>query len=323
MMREDLLNEITIEFEKRRTENEREQSTRRNRIRQEYPEIEKLLKQREEIVFGTIRQIFDGKPGTENLPVKMHEMNEQIEKQLIVSGFQADYLEPVFKCEKCHDTGYIGELIREPCECLKKAYQQKIRERIGLDGEQNETFETYDELLIPDETVNGTGITQRQLTRIARDQCEKWANMFPDVSRRDILFTGGSGLGKTFLMRAMASRLIDRGKNVLILSAYTFLQIARKSYFDAELGIHELMDIPVLMIDDLGSEPLMQNVTVEQLFNLLNERQSRNLSTILSTNLTLQEIRERYTERIASRLNNPKHCLILTLAGRDLRKLER
>ena len=62
---------------------------------------------------------------------------------------------------------------------------------------------------------------------------------------------------------------------------------------------------------------------MEQLFNLLNERQNRGLSTVISTNLNLQELRERYTERVASRLNNPKNCLILTLAGRDLRKFER
>ena len=99
--------------------------------------------------------------------------------------------------------------------------------------------------------------------------------------------------------------------------------MARKSYFDAETGVAELMEVPVLILDDLGSEPLMQNITVEQLFNLINERQNNGRSTVISTNLTLAELRERYTERIASRLNNPKNCLVLTLAGKDLRKIER
>ena len=206
---------------------------------------------------------------------------------------------------------------------MLKAYQQKLRERIGLCGDKEETFENYNAEIIPDEKVGGTGVTQRQLTEIAREQCEKWANQYPLVNCRDILLTGGSGLGKTFLMRAMASRLIERGKNVLIISAYSFLQIARRSYFDSEDSIRELMDAQVLMLDDLGSEPLMQNVTIEQLFQLINVRQSRGLSTVISTNLNLQELRERYTERIASRLNNPKNCMILTLAGRDLRKFER
>ena len=323
MMREDLLNEIEIEFEAKRRKSEKEEASRRKRIMNEFPEIENILKEREELVFGTIRKILDGKSESADLSYKMNEINEKIENKLLAYGFPADYLSPVYSCKKCHDKGYIGETIREPCECLKKAYQEKIRDKIGLDREQAETFETYDETLVPDEEINGTGITQRQLTSIAREQCERWANLFPDVMQHDMLLTGGSGLGKTFLMRAMASRLIERGHNVLIVSAYTFIKLARKSYFDSENGVQELIEVPVLMIDDLGCEPLMQNITVEQLFYLLNERQSRNLSTIFSTNLTLQELRERYTERFVSRLNNPKRCLILTLAGRDLRKLER
>ena len=75
----------------------------------------------------------------------------------------------------------------------------------------------------------------------------------------------------------------------------------------------------VLMIDDLGSEPLMQNVTVEQLFNLLNERQNRNLATVISTNLDMAKFRERYTERIASRLRDSRCCKVLNLLGRDIR----
>ena len=83
------------------------------------------------------------------------------------------------------------------------------------------------------------------------------------------------------------------------------------------------MDIPVLMLDDLGSEPLMQNITVEQLFHLINERQRKGLSTVISTNLTLPELKERYTERIVSRLNDPGNCEVIILEGRDLRKSER
>ena len=137
------------------------------------------------------------------------------------------------------------------------------------------------------------------------------------------LISGGSGLGKTFLLRSMANRLIEHDQNVLIVSAYTFLQLARKSFFEGDSGMKELTDVPVLMLDDLGSEPLMQNITIEQLYFLVNERQNRGLSTIISTNLTLPELRERYTERIVSRMTDPKHCIVLTLAGQDLRKLDR
>ena len=80
------------------------------------------------------------------------------------------------------------------------------------------------------------------------------------------------------------------------------------------------MDTPVLFLDDLGSEPLMQNVTIEQLFNLINERQARRLSTVISTNLSIKELRTRYTERIASRLTDSRNCLVVTLEGQDVRR---
>ena len=322
-MREDLLNELEAEYADQRARNERTEAERRENIRRNYPDIEAAVEERETLVFGTIRKILDGNASAENLSERMDHINRSIGRMLQEKGLPADYLFPVYRCAKCRDTGYTGDPVREPCECMKNAYQKKLRNRIGLGENERETFENFNDGLIPDEKVNGTGITQRQLSLIARDQCEQWANTFPEVRQRDLLLTGGSGLGKTFLLRAMAERLIERGQNVLLVSAYTFLQMARKSYFEAEAGVSELMEVPVLMLDDLGSEPLMQNITVEQLFLLINERQIRGLSTVISTNLTLQELRERYTERIASRLNNPRNCLILTLAGKDLRKLEK
>ena len=319
-MREDLLNELKAEYEEQRSRNEREEAERRERIRRSFPMIEQKVEEREALIFDTIRQILDGNTKPESLKGKMDQLNRDIGHILQENGFPEDFLEPVYRCPKCKDTGYTGELVPEPCECLKKAYQQKVREMIGLGKNGDETFETYDERLIPDEIAGESGVTQRQLSGFARTECERWADGYPEVRKRDILLSGKSGLGKTFLMRAMAARLIERGVNVLMVSAYTFLQMARKSYFDSEDGMKELMEVPVLMLDDVGSEPLMQNITVEQLFYLINERQTKNLSTVISTNLTIKEFRERYTERIASRLTDSRNCEVLILEGRDLRK---
>ena len=319
-MREDLLTELENEYAQLRADNERTEEMRKEKIRMEQPRIYELTKERENIVFGTLRNIVNGTASkADDLPERMEKLNEQIRTLLTENGYPADYLAPVYHCPLCKDTGRIGETIKEPCECLKKAYQEKLRKKIGLNGMRAETFETFDTSVFPDEKIPGLDFTQREMMQLCRTVCEKWANEYPEAEYRDLLLTGRTGLGKTFLLRAMAERLIERDINVLIISAYKMLEILRKSYFENDDSANELLDAQVLMIDDLGSEPLMQNVTVEQLFNLLNERQNRGLSTVISTNLEMAKFRERYTERIASRLRDSRSCKVISLLGKDIR----
>ena len=318
-MREDLLRELEAEYDQIRAENERTERARKEKIRTEQPEIHALVLERENLVFGTLRAILKGNAETENLPEKMERLNAEIREKLTAAGFPADYLAPVYRCPACQDTGRTGELIKEPCECLKKAYQQKLRATIGLNGGKRESFETFELSLFPDEPLPGKNYSQRMLMKKRRDDCREWADRYPDVQCRNMLLTGKSGLGKTFLLHAVAERLIERNVNVLIISAYKLLELVRKAYFSNVESAGELAEIDVLMIDDLGSEPLMQNVTVEQLFNLLNERLNSGLSTIISTNLTMDELQGRYTERIASRLRDRNRWKVITLEGKDIR----
>ena len=319
-MREDLLKELEDEYRQIRADNELEENARRRKIRTEEPEIDALVRERESLVFDTMRQILKGESATpDNLPERMENLNGRIRNKLQEKGYPADYLAPIYRCPLCRDSGRTGETIKEPCACLKKAYQRKLRDKIGLNSEKKETFETFNAGLFSKETIPGMSYSQRSLMEMVRDDCRDWAESYPDSRYRDILLTGKSGLGKTFLLHAMADRLIERDQNVLIISAYRMIEILRQNYFGNEEGTTEMQDADILMIDDLGSEPLMQNVTVEQLFNLLNERRNRGLSTVISTNLDMSRFRERYTERIASRLSDPQRCMLITLVGEDLR----
>ena len=118
-----------------------------------------------------------------------------------------------------------------------------------------------------------------------------------------------------------AKRLIQRGVNVLLISAYKFLDVARKAYMTGDTAaMDDLMSADVLMIDDMGAEPLMENITIVQWFNLINERQLRGKGTIISTNLMEDELRRHYTERIASRLLGGSQCRLIQFAGDDVRR---
>jgi len=322
-MREDLLKELDAEYAERRAENERTEAARAAEIREKYPEIQRLKEQRQDLIRGSIRRLGNGPTGNGtgvSLSEQMNCLNLKIREALKAAGLPEDYLSPVYRCPLCRDTGYTGETVRERCSCLQQAYQKKLTEKIGLSGGRAETFETFDPSIMSSDIGKGEAASQREVTQGIREFCEEWADRYPDNRCHTIVLSGKSGLGKTFLMHAMAHRLIERGFSALTISAFQFIQIARKSFFENEGGLDELIDAPVLMLDDLGSEPLMKNVTIEALFNLINERQNRGLATVISTNLTMKEFTDRYTERIGSRVTDSRYCEYFVLIGKDLRK---
>lgn len=318
-MREDLLNEVFQDLQEQQSRNEETERLRRKKIREEFPEIGALMERREKMIRENVRGILQGKAAPEDLPARMEALSGKIRQALKASGFPEDYLAPVYACPLCRDTGYTGDRVREKCACVNRRYQEKLRRAIGLPEDGRETFEGYDENVFSPDKIEGTPYSQREVMNLIRNRCEEWAEAYPVQSPRDMVLSGASGLGKTFLLHAIASRLIRRGYPVLLLSAYKLLEIARKSYFDNDGGMEELIGAPILMIDDLGSEPLLQNVTIEQLFYLINERQRLNRTTVISTNLTQEDMRKRYTERIASRMTDLRSSLYLTLRGRDIR----
>jgi DNA replication protein DnaC len=320
-MRNIILQELHAEYEQRQQANQREESFRRMQAEAACPEIGQVLDARQNLIFGTLRGILDGKASAEDIPAKMDVLNKRLTSLLRQHGFDDTYLDPVCQCPVCGDTGYVGELVRENCECFNQAFYARMYQRMGLSESSAQSFEAFDLNVFSAEKLPGKTYSQRDLMNVIRKTCEQYAESYPAVPVKDMLLMGQSGLGKTFLMHAMAKRLIQRGQNVLIISAYKFLDVARKAYMSGNPDeLDTLMDADVLMIDDMGVEPLMENITIPQWFNLINERQLRGKGTILSTNLMVDELRRRYTERIASRLMNNTQCKLVQFAGEDVRR---
>ncbi|MBR2822439.1 MAG: ATP-binding protein [Clostridia bacterium] len=318
-MREDLLREAEAQTRETQRKNEETVLRRRQEIYEKYPEIRTLMEKRENLIYGSILDMLRGSGSAEDLPERMEEASAKIREGLKSRGLPEDYLSPIYDCPLCQDTGVVGEKIRERCECVKKRYQALVREAVGIKNDGSETFEAFRSDLFPDTMLPGSRNTQRQQMERVRRYCEKWANEYPEVQTRDMVLSGKTGLGKTFLLHAMANRLIQRDVPVLLVSAYSFLETARRSWFENDDGLKELMETEVLMLDDLGSEPMMQNVTTEQLFNLINERQRAGRATVISTNLNEGELKERYSERILSRLTDGRNCMFVPIQGQDIR----
>ena len=320
-MRNTILQELHAEYEQRRAENERENAQRRMQAEAACPEIGQLLEDRQNLILGSLLGILNGSAAAEDIPAKMDVLNRRISSLLKARGFPENYLDPVCRCPICKDDGYVGEPIRERCECFNQAFYRRMYKRMGLSESTEQTFDTFDLTLFSDEKLPGKGYSQRELMNAIQKTCRQYAENYPDVPVKNLLLMGQSGLGKTFLMHAMAKQLIRRGVNVLLISAYKFHEIARKAYMTgAGEELETLMAADVLMIDDMGAEPLMENITIVQWFNLINERQLAGRGTVISTNLMEDELRRRYTERIASRLMNNMQCRLIQFAGEDVRR---
>ena len=321
-MRNAILRELQAEYDQQQMRNDQENRRRLAEVTGKCPEIAQLLDERQNMIFAGLRGILDGRAQGDALPQRMDVMNTRIVQLLKHNGYPESYLDPVYRCPKCKDTGYVGEPVKDMCECLRTAFYARLYQQVGLGEKARQTFESFDLNVFPDKKVEGQPFTQRQLMDMIRQQCQAWAERYPKAETSDMLLMGPSGLGKTFLMHAMAKRLLDRGLNVLMMSAYRFLDVARKAYFSGQMTeLDSIMEADVLLLDDLGSEPLMENITIVQLFNLINERQTAGKATVISTNLNVRELRERYTERIASRLTDKRQCTQVVFMGEDIRRV--
>ena len=320
-MRKAIMQQLLAEYEAQRQQNQQTELARREAAVSACPEIGQVLEARQEMIFSGVRGILSGQAAAADIPARMDVMNKRLASLLKKHNFPETYLDPVFRCPICEDTGYVGEPIREQCECLRTAFYSRLYRQVGLGERAEQSFEKFDLNVFSPEKLPGKTYSQQDVMRVFRQKCSDWAEKYPAVPARDILMMGQSGLGKTYLMHAMAKVLLQRGFSVMLISAYRFLDTARKAYFSgssAEMDV--LIDADVLMIDDMGSEPLMENITIVQWFNLINERQQRGHATVISTNLMEDELRRRYTERIASRLlNNPGQCMLLQFLGDDVR----
>lgn len=319
-MNDEILEELRKEYaDRRRTDSAVDQEhllTALKRCRG----LDSLLDERRNLIFGGMRGILNGQRKSVDLVSGMNTLNERIRTVLTENGLPADFLEPVYQCRSCKDTGYVGENVRDLCPCMKSEYQKRLYGKLGLKSQEVQTFETFSEKLLPDQILQGKKYSQRTLMQAAKARCENWSDSWPDTKIHTIVISGHSGLGKTFLLNAIAARLVERGMTPLSISAYRFMELARNAYFERGPEMDELISADVLLLDDLGCEPLMENITITQLVNLLNERQSQGRATVISTNLDTAEMKKRYTERIVSRLSDREHCVYYQLEGEDLRK---
>lgn len=314
-----ILSQVLAAFAQRRQADEAEENQRLAEIAQKYPDLNALLQARHGMVMRLVQSAFSS-GGEANPEAAMAEYNQKIAAALTAKGYPADYLSPIHACAACGDTGYVYEgSVRRMCDCLRRAYLSALSHH-ALEGDRAMRFDAFDEARFPDAPLPGSDVTQREYMRIVRRKCEDYAAGVPGGEIKTLLLHGGSGLGKTFLLHCVENALRDRGVDALYTTAYDLLTRLRNAYFGrSEADGRDFLDAQCLLIDDLGMEPMWENITVEQLYHLLNARLSRGLYTAVSTNLSRVDLKNRYTERVSSRLLDTRSSLAIPMLGKDIR----
>lgn len=171
-MRKEIMQALQQEYEQQRLKNSQEEMRRRQEVITRCPEIGQYLAERQNLIFGGVRGILNGKAAADDLPARMDVMNKRIADLLRQSGFPADYLDPVYRCKQCRDTGYVGEPIREMCPCLRSAFYARLYREVGLGEKAEQSFAAFDPNVFSDQPLPGKKYSQRQLMDMLRHQCE-------------------------------------------------------------------------------------------------------------------------------------------------------
>lgn len=235
--------------------------------------------------------------------------------------YPEDYLNPIYSCPDCQDTGYLED--NRPCHCFLQTKTGILYQSSNLvDVLQNENFATFSEEYYDDTAVHpNLSITARENIRRIREISMDFINNFDSVYD-NLLFYGPTGVGKTFITHCIAKELLDTSHTVVYLTALQLFDILEKNRFGKEEDyttneqITYILESDLLIIDDLGTE-LSNSFTVSQLYYLIEERHRAKRSTIISTNLTFADLRERYSERIFSRFTG--YYDFKQIIGKDIR----
>ena len=214
------------------------------------------------------------------------------------------------------------------CRCLDRLYNKELTKELGtLMRRGDESFEKFDLSLYPAQADPAAGVVPRDVMRKVSEACRRYAENFSDNST-NLLFQGGTGLGKTYLSACIARVVSAHGFSVCYDTAASALDNYEKAKFsrDTEEGeaaavkIRRMESCDLMILDDLGTE-MLTPMGQSALYTLVNSRLVNGKKTIISTNLTNDELSKRYSEQIASRILGEFQCL--PFVGTDIRRMKR
>lgn len=314
--------DIMNEYDATRRRNYMAEQERKERIYTLIPEIRRIDEEIAHASVSTAKEMLLKKVSStearKSLQETIYDLSMEKINLLAIHDFPADYLDPLYDCPDCHDTGYIGN---KKCHC----FQQKIRQilynesNIGSSKEKAGFSAFRIDYYSPQRTERDT-LSPRENIKNILSVSHSFIESFDSHPGQNLFIYGNAGVGKTFLSNCIAEELLNRGKSVIYLTAYQFFdQLADYTFrrgADNAQTLPAFLHCDLLIIDDLGTE-LNNSFINSQLFLCINERILNKKSTIISTNLSLEQINRSYTERVFSRII--QSYTLLHIYGEDIR----
>lgn len=308
-------------YQQRQIENKHDLDRRVAEVYEKIPAVREMNEEISSAALKSARQLLAGdKNAVEKLRHTIAVLREERQELLEAYGYPADYLEMRYSCPDCQDTGYRDG---KKCHCFRQREinllydQSNIREILERENFDHFSFEYFDNT----KTDERSKKTSREYMRQVVETCRRYVDEFGD-KKENLLFTGKTGLGKTFLSNCIAKELIERSYSVVYLPAVEMFEIFSKERFSYDATDEDrdrsqfLLECDLLIIDDLGTE-LVNTFTTSQLFYVINERLNRKKGTIISTNLPVNEMRDEFTDRVMSRIVSQYR--VIPLYGEDIR----
>lgn len=326
------LNVILNEYEKKRIYKINELEIKKQNLYKELPRLQEIDNELSSLSISTAKNILLSNNQTliKGLNDTINKLKREKNELLASVGKDESYLKIDYDCKQCNDTGYITENFQTvKCNCLKQKIFDLEYNKSNIFNLSKQNFSNFKSTFYSDIVDNSkykSDKSPRENIEIIKKICINFINNFDNIEEKNLLFTGNTGLGKTFLSSCIANELLKRGKTVL----YQTSPIMFDTIIDYRFGkttsniYNNLLDVDLLIIDDLGTE-CMNNMKFTELFNIINSRllnqNNKCTKTVISTNLNLQNLFQSYDERIVSRfIGNYNICRFY---GEDIRFIKK